>query len=871
MQAQITGTVVDADSNEPLIGASVLVKGTSTGTITDIDGSFSIISDRTGDCRIEVAYLGYQTTLFPAPSCSGDLGNITVKQGYAGLEEIVITGVVDIVQDRRTPVAVSTISRTEILEKGGNTEFPEIMKNTPSIFVANQNGGFGDGQVFTRGFDQTNTAFLLNGQPINGMEDGQMYWSNWSGMTDIANAVQVQRGLGSSKLAISSVGGTTNIITKATDQEKGGFASFQTGNDAFYKTTVGYNSGMINDKFGVSALLTHWQGDGYADGTRGQGQNYFLSMGYKVNEKHSLNFLVTGAPQWHDQNFSQRISDHYVDGDATQINRRVNGNWGTYENGDYQTERRNYYHKPVANINWDFNINETSKMSTVVYGSWGRGGGTGGYGGRAVRGDDGQYDWTATQAVNETVTEGIGAFSKDPRGYLVRGSVNNHQWYGVVSNYEKQLTDQLTWNIGADLRTYNGDHFRHIINPMGLNGFLIDNNNQFPNDYVATETFNANPWSAVSGFAGEGQRINYDYSERISYGGLFTQLEFSNDNISAYVQGAVSNQSHVRWDRFNYTEAEEESEKLTNLGYNIKGGTSYSFDNSNSAYINTGFYSRQPFHDNLFLNFRNDVNQVADNEEVFGIEAGYKLRTGKLEANVNVYRTAWNNRFETSSVLPGDTITTPAGDQVALANGGFSNTSGINQLHQGVELDLQYRAMNNLTIKAYGSLGSWTYSANAKQDIFDDQLNLVSSVDNLYLDGAKVGGSAQTSFGAGVDYRITNSLKFDADYNFYSSSYARVNATDNIFQTEENLGTVELPSFGVLDAGVSYTLNLPNQDVLRFRVNVNNLLDETYISYSRTNIHASDVAEENWNGVNQNNQVIFGKGLTWNASVRYSF
>ncbi|MEM9548951.1 MAG: TonB-dependent receptor [Bacteroidota bacterium] len=871
-QAQITGTVTDVDGGDPLIGASVMIKGTTIGTITDVDGNFSLEKNDGGDCQIEISYLGYQTIVLDVPGCTGPTGSVSLRQGMEGLEEVVITGVMDIVQDRRTPVAVSTISRTTILEKsGGNTEFPEIMKNTPSIFVANQNGGFGDGQVFTRGFDQTNTAFLLNGQPINGMEDGRMYWSNWSGMADIATAVQIQRGLGSSKLAISSVGGTTNIIMKATEQEQGGFAGLTVGNDAFVKGTVAYNTGMMNDKFGISLLFTHWQGDGYADGTRGQGQNYFLSMGYKINDRNSLNFLVTGAPQWHDQNFSQRVSDHFVDGDPNNINRRINGNWGEFGNGDYLTERRNYYHKPVANLDWTFNINEKSSLSTVFYGSWGRGGGTGGYGGRAVVGEDGQKDWDATVAVNETVTDGIGSFAKDPRGYLIRGSVNNHQWYGIVSTYDLQINENLNWSIGADLRTYKGDHFRQIINLLGLNGFEVDNNEQFPNGYVANETFKANPWSAVSGFADEGQRINYDYSERISYGGLFTQLEYANESISAYVQGAVSNQSHIRWDRFNYIEAEEESERVSNIGYNLKGGASYSLTDQSSAYINAGIYSRQPFHDNLFLNFRNDLNEVATNEDIFGLEAGYKLTTGNIQANFNVYRTEWNNRFDTRTIQPGEIVQDQNGNDVELVNGGFSNIAGINQLHQGVELDIQYRATDKITLKAYGSLGDWSYNDNASLDIFDDEQTLISSTEELYLDGAKVGGSAQTSFGLGMDYRVTSSLKFDADYNFYDNNYARVNATDNIFREEDNLGTVEIPSFGVLDAGVSYRWTLANEDVIRFRLNVYNVLDNTYISYSRSNIHASEVAEENWNGVNVNNSVIFGKGLTWNASVRYSF
>jgi outer membrane cobalamin receptor len=56
-----------------------------------------------------------------------------------------------------------------------------------------------------RGFDQRNIAVMINGVPVNDMENGAVYWSNWAGLSDVTS-VQVQRGLGSSKLAISSVG-----------------------------------------------------------------------------------------------------------------------------------------------------------------------------------------------------------------------------------------------------------------------------------------------------------------------------------------------------------------------------------------------------------------------------------------------------------------------------------------------------------------------------------------------------------------------------------------------------------------------------------------------------------------------------------------
>ena len=149
---------------------------------------------------------------------------------------------------------MSTIKAAQIQEKAGNSDLPELLKSTPSVHTT-QRGGFGDGQLFLRGFDQTNTAFLLNGQPINGMEDGKMYWSNWSGVLDVAQAVQVQRGLGSSKLAISSVGGTINIVTKTLDKKQGGFFQQMIGNDGYTKTTASYSTGLMDNGLALTAML----------------------------------------------------------------------------------------------------------------------------------------------------------------------------------------------------------------------------------------------------------------------------------------------------------------------------------------------------------------------------------------------------------------------------------------------------------------------------------------------------------------------------------------------------------------------------------------------------------------------------------------
>lgn len=852
-QTTYTGTLTDTD-NDPIIGATIMIDGTTTGTITDIDGNFSLSAPE--GSTLKISYIGFNTMYLT--TTDANLGQIAMESSSVGLEEVVVTGTMDIVRDRRTPVAVSTISLKEIQSKGGNVEFPDLLKATPSIYVANQAGGYGDSEVFTRGFDQTNTAFLLNGQPINGMEDGKMYWSNWSGMSDVASAIQVQRGLGSSKLAISSVGGTTNIIMKSTDKKQGGNASFMYGNDNYMKATVQYNSGLINDKFGISALFTHWQGDGWADGTKGSGQNYFLSMGYNPTPNHKLNFLITGAPQKHDQNFSKKLNS-YFRGPNNELDVKFNDNWGSL-NGEYYTLRANYYHKPVANLNWDWKLNEKSSLNTVVYASWGRGGSFGPIENSRKR------DW---QIVNENRFDdgqinfdGIVQYNKDQEGseeFVMRNSVNNHSWYGLVTRYDLDINENFDFSIGADLRTYHGSHFRQINDLLGASAYTQRGSTRYPERDV-TAVFDGNPWKALTSFAKEDEKIAYANDETISYGGLFSQVEYNNDRLSAFVQGALSTQSHTRFELFNATEENEKSETVNNPGFNIKGGASFNLDQdaNHVVFFNTGYYSRQPFHDNIYLNFSNQVNPLTKNENLVGVELGYKLQVEDFSANINLYKTNWSNRVLTRTLRGNDTI-----NNVAVSAGDFENIDNITQDHTGIELDGRYRINDMFTVKGFASIGNWIYTQNAKANYYkENDRSLLVSVPNVELKDIHVGGSAQTSAGLGLNITPIDRLNIDVDAFYYDRLYANAGLSDT---------DLELPSYALVDLGASYNLPILNNKSLTFRVNVYNLFGTEYISKSRTAIAADADAANNWNGINKNNVVTFGTTRTWNASVKFYF
>lgn len=857
-QETITGKVND-DQNMPLPGAMITIKGTTASASTGIDGSFTITTTVTSG-ELVINYLGFNTRsqLFTiTPGSTLNLGTIQLASNTEDLQEVVIVGkgIIDLEEDRRTPVAVSNISRRELVEKSGNQEFPEVMKNTPGVYVASQAGGYGDSKMFVRGFDQTNTAFMLNGQPINGMEDGNMYWSNWSGMTDVANHVQVQRGLGSSKLAISSVGGTVNIVTKATDLRKGGFAQSMFGNDNYMKNTASYNTGLMENGFGASFMLSKWSGDGYNRGTQGEGYNYFLSFGYKLNEKHLFNFLVFGAPQSHDQNFTKSIANYQ------QYGRKYNNNYG-FLNGDYLSERTNYYHKPVLNLNWDFNINDNTNLSTVLYASYGRGGGTGNWGNGRVRTADGHIDFDATRDKNLTVADGIGTNA----AYAIRNSVNNHAWYGVVSNFNHKINENFSYNAGLDIRTYKGTHYRTINNFLGLNGFAVpnsgaDGNIQSPDGYVVTERYSANPWSAIFDKKPDDfQKIDYDYDERITYGGVFGQMEYATENFSAFVQGAVSNQSHVRWDRFQYTQENEKSDKVNNTGYNVKAGASYKFAEQHTIFANAGYYSRQPYHDNIYLNFRNEVNPLTQNEKITGFEAGYRYRSSFIDVNIDAYMTRWKDRVTTTSNTDEDT-------GMLL----YTTNNGVHQLHKGIEAELVARPIKAIGIKWFASIGDWKYDDDVLTVVRDENRNIISETVKD-VKGGRVGGGAQTTWGFGTVYKIAKGLSIDADWRNYSNLYATVVEKDNL----------RLPAFDIMDAGITYKMDFATTS-LTFRANINNLLDEVYISESTSAIKttanvSADAADGTYlsngriyNGLADGNNVFFGNGRTYNISMRFNF
>ena len=104
--SQISGTVIDEEANQPLPGATVVIKGTQIGTTTDFDGFFSISEAKSGDILV-ITFIGFDA----AEEEAYDGMEVVLQTALNQLSEVVVTsGVIDVAKVRETPVAVSAIS-----------------------------------------------------------------------------------------------------------------------------------------------------------------------------------------------------------------------------------------------------------------------------------------------------------------------------------------------------------------------------------------------------------------------------------------------------------------------------------------------------------------------------------------------------------------------------------------------------------------------------------------------------------------------------------------------------------------------------------------------------------------------------------------
>lgn len=881
------GTVVD-EEGEPIIGASIVITGGRALATTDIDGDFDVKVPE-GTASLTISYVGYEAKKV---AVKADMGKIALKPSTEVLNDVVVTQ--SIARTRQTPVAISQVNKAEIDVKLGTQELPEILNTTPGVWATKDGGGFGDAKINMRGFQSANVAVLVNGIPVNDMEGGWVYWSNWAGLSDVASNIQTQRGLGAAILSAPSIGGTINITTSSLDAEKGGSVWYGMGNDGMNNYGVKLSTGLMDNGWAVTVLGSRKFGDGYIQGTDFSGYNYFVNVSKRINDRHQLSFTAFGAPQTHNKRGNkdglsiinyQRYAKNWM---GTESPYKYNATFGYGLDGKVRSSNRNTYHKPQLSLAHIWQIDKKSSLSTTVYASLAKGGGYSGQGRGTYKGQslsNSSWHGTTNGAANTLFRKPDGTFAYDEIQLMNQASTtgsnmvmsesnNSHNWYGLVSTYQNSFFDK-TLNIlaGVDLRYYVGYHNNKIIDLYDGEYFMDDSSRKNVKPYNNAAAADPN-WKYQK--LGVGDVVYRDYEGRTNQEGVYAQAEYTmfDKKLNLVLSGSLSNTGYERIDHFYYDEEHAKSGMYNFLGGTAKFGANYNIDRHHNVFANVGYISRAPFFANgVFLQqaTSNATNPDPVNEKVFSVEAGYNFRSRIFSATLNAYYTKWLDKTAVrgGSIEQGE----HAGDRYAM------NLTGVDARHMGIEFNCTFVPTKWLELTGMVSLGDYIWDSNAKGYFYNqlgqplknsagDIASGVMAEDHawgvLNQKGIKVGGSAQTTAAIGATFRPFKGFRIGADWKVSDRNYSDYSINTPSFN---NTITVHkpwrIPWGNQLDLNASYRFDIGGVSATLYG-NVHNLFNYNYV----VDAYSDSAVDANWENIYG---VFYSFGRTFSMKLRVNF
>ena len=840
-QGTISGSVSDADGNA-LPGANVVVEGTTLGAAATLSGGYSInVPD--GSYTVTASVVGYKSSSASVRvSGSNASANFTLESASVAL------GGVEVLAERvdnTSAIPFNEYTKAEIDFRLGGRGLPKALSTLPNVYVEN-GGGWDDENVYVRGFDDRYTSYLINGVPMNDMENGNLYFSNWSVLADVSQVVQVQRGAGSVNLATPSLGGVVNFMSAPASTEPGVVLKQEAGEHQYTKTAVTVNTGLMMDgKLAMMMSASRRTADKlFARGTYSDAWSYYFNASYSVNNDNRLEFIALGSPQFHGQNFwNNRISNYshelalemgvaeedlrteygldynpradYLETPYT--GKRAVASWVPFDGWNYKVrdqrsttminERNNYFHKPIVQLNWYANLDDSTTMATSFYYSGGEGGGSGSAG--SILWGDGYRDYDATIARNMSDAQWKDGYGYESRGVL-RGSRNNQYTYGIMSKMEKEMSDTVSMTLGLDMRTAKVEHYRQVYDLLGGDFFYNSSN---PN------------WSEEQRHRTLGDKLYYDNTNTVDWLGGYVQANYDDGaGTNAFAMFGATTASYTAQDHFTLDNLKIEAD--AELGYQMKVGGSRALNDTWQLFGNVSYSAMTPSLDKLIDDVNMIKNEGFENETATWFDVGtrFKSLNGQWAGSMNYYYALWSDRAQsgTSEDLNGVES--------------FFSITGLSELHQGLEYSIAYQPIPVLRLDIRGHESDWRFTEDLSytwNEIEGDGTS--SETFDLYVKDVMISGAPQSQTVLMVT-GFFNRLKASVEAESFARQYPRWGYDGAIQDLAFLLGegntfaddAYETERKTIYNLQLSYGTEIMDKDVT-FNYSVFNMTDELYI------------------------------------------
>lgn len=898
-ESLVTGIVIDDYTGETLVGANI-VYGPGKGTVTNLEGAFEM-NVTPGSYELQVSYVGYEMQKRQVEVAEKTI-YLEFRLQSMTIDEVVITA--DVARSRETPIAFTNITPARIEEELAGQDIPMILNSTPGVYATELGGGDGDARITIRGFDQRNLAVMIDGIPVNDMENGWVYWSNWFGLDAVQRTMQVQRGLGASQLALPSVGGTINILTKGIESKMRTSIKQEIDGQGKIRTSFGFTSGKLANGWGITLAGSYKRGNGWVDNTFSEGWFYYGKIDKRLN-RHLLTLTAMGAPQMHDQRSYQRPISAYdtvyakeqgvnitelkeVNSDYNIFNKGpgYNQHWGILKRDRFNpdapeevlAERSNQYHKPQFTLRDFWTISDRLTISNNLYLSIGKGGGD-----KPIisikdtqlfqdpdNPNYGQINWQAIYNANCKPQPPFNILPINPiysdsllvsTNYMTRQH-NEHYWYGLLSKINFNINPAFELSGGIDLRSYKGIHYTTLTDLLG-GDYAVDKYDKRP-DYVA------NPEAAMK-FVGD--TIDYYNDGLVRWGGIFAQGEYKTEKISTFLNLTTAVSGYNKIDYFEMAE----SGWIYKAGLTAKTGLNYNITEHSNVFINLGYLSKVRAYRYFYKGYSTYFADELDNEIIKAVEAGYTYGSPRFSLFFNAYFTRWVNKpgstVRSKYVLqPGDPGYDP-GDQ--SEHDVYADIAGIDQRHMGMELDVVYKILHNLELQGTVSIGDWIYTSKLEnlQYYLDEGNNPpVNKVLDVDARGIHVGDAAQIQLGSSMRYEPFRGFYLNVRQTYFTKYYSYFTPEATTDEEGNVHDSWEMPGFNLFDLHSGYNFRLKALEKIRFdiRFSMLNVLNTTYI-WDATNNDSYSPYSEFQTFDARSATVFFGMGRRFTTSLTITF
>jgi len=212
----IRGRIIDASTGEALIGANLFLTGTTTGTITDFDGNFSLTSVNPGKVSVTASYVSYETQVFQSvevPAGKVVVLNANLDLSSQSIQEVVVTArkreqteAAVLVMKKKMPSILDGISAQQI-SRLGDSDAASALKRVTGVSVE------GGKYVYVRGLSDRYSNTTLNGAQIPGLDPEKNTVQMDLFPSNIIENLMVYKTF-SPDIPGNSTGGLVNIVTK---------------------------------------------------------------------------------------------------------------------------------------------------------------------------------------------------------------------------------------------------------------------------------------------------------------------------------------------------------------------------------------------------------------------------------------------------------------------------------------------------------------------------------------------------------------------------------------------------------------------------------------------------------------------------------